>query len=78
MDHLNQNNELLKSGKLSDFFSSCVVGESIDGRKIYSFKKMVEKTIDENFTEHEAVEFLVRTSVFTFPSMEHSIIIMDW
>lgn len=77
MDHLNQNNELLKSGKLSDFFLSCVVGESNDGRKIYSFKQMVQKTIDENFDEHDAIDFLKRTYFFNHPSMEHSIIIMD-
>lgn len=77
MDHLNQNNELLKSGKLSDFFSSCIVGESIDGRKIYSFKQMVQKTIDENFDEHDAIDFLKRTAVLSYPSMEHAIIIMD-
>lgn len=77
MDHLNKNNELMKSGKLSDFFTSCVIGESVDGRKIYSFKKMVEKTIDENFTEEEAIQFLQNTAVLSYPSMEHAIIIMD-
>lgn len=41
-------------------FEDCVVGNTFDGGRIFSLKKMVKKTVCEGFDEMDAEEFILR------------------
>ena len=43
-------------------FESCVVGQTFDGGRIFSLKKMVKQVMGDGFDEYEAEEFVLRNT----------------
>lgn len=60
--------------ELSPTFDSCVIGHSIDGTNVYSFKKMVIKAMEFDLDFFEAEEFVTNNIVNVYTDL---LIMMD-
>lgn len=55
MDNLNTNNDKFQ------VFKNCIIGNTTDGGRIFSFKLMVEQIMnDSDFDVYESEEFILR------------------
>jgi hypothetical protein len=74
MDYLMEQDQ-----SMSEFFQSCVIGQSLDGDNIFSLKKMVKTLVRSGMDELDARDLFTDTATInSFPSMETAIIMNDY
>lgn len=49
-------------------FEKCIVGNTFDGGRIFSLKKMVQQVMEDDLDQYEAEEFILRNvKSFKYP-----------